>query len=137
MVGEQGQPGVELLPAACKPGSAIPEEGRRFDRTKPQEVYLTGVGRDFYLLALMDLFGLLEVEQPRRPVTPWCPAGVKHVPFGDAVFTLLPSRVRSPPSATISSRRTTRTRRKGRRRCLASGPGSRCSSRISRNGGRT
>ena len=37
----------------------------------------------------MDLFGLVRVEHPDRPVMPWAPAGVEHVPFGDAVFTLL------------------------------------------------
>jgi hypothetical protein len=37
----------------------------------------------------MDLFGLVEVKQPAPPVTRWTPAGVKPVPFGDAVFTAL------------------------------------------------
>jgi hypothetical protein len=31
----------------------------------------------------------MHAEHPRQPVTPWCPACLKHVPFGDAVFTLL------------------------------------------------
>jgi hypothetical protein len=38
-----------------------------------------------YLLALMDLFGLLDVTQPKKPVSPWVPAGVKSTPFGDAL----------------------------------------------------
>ena len=85
----------------------------------------------------MDLFGLVDVEHPRRPVTPWSPAGVKHLPFGDAVFTLL-SPPSSVPSGTKSSRRGGRGRGgRVRRTCLASGPGSRCSSRIFPNGGRT
>jgi hypothetical protein len=37
----------------------------------------------------MDLFGLMEVELPPRPIAPWGPAAISHVPFGDAVFTLL------------------------------------------------
>jgi Plasmid pRiA4b ORF-3-like protein len=40
----------------------------------------------------MDLFGTVEVKHPDRPVMPWCPAGVKHLPFGDALFTLIVSR---------------------------------------------
>jgi len=92
MVGERGSLWGKLLPSCLQAWQSIPENGRRFDLDRPQDVYLAGVYRDFYLLALMDLFGLLEVEQPRRPVTPWSPAGVRHVPFGDAVFTLLLSR---------------------------------------------
>jgi hypothetical protein len=56
-------------------------------------VYLGGIDRAFYQLALMDLFGLLEVEHPGRPVMPWCPAGVKRLPFGNSLFTLLLPRV--------------------------------------------
>ena len=89
MVGERGSIWGDLLLPCLQAWKILPEKGRRFDLKKPQEVYLPGIGRDFYLLALMDLFGLVEVEQPPRPVTPWGPAGVKHVPFGDAVFTLI------------------------------------------------
>jgi hypothetical protein len=44
---------------------------------------------NLYILALMDLFGLFKVEQPRQPITPWLPARVERTPFGDAVLTLL------------------------------------------------
>ena len=54
---------------------SLPERSRRFDTKKPTEVYVPVFYRDFYQLALMDLFGLIEVERPRHPVTPWCPAG--------------------------------------------------------------
>ena len=37
----------------------------------------------------MDLFGLVELIHPARPVTPWIPSGLKQRTFGDAVFTLL------------------------------------------------
>jgi hypothetical protein len=37
----------------------------------------------------MDLFGLVQVEFPRQQVPPWSPAGVRHRPFGDALWTLL------------------------------------------------
>ncbi len=89
MVGERGSVWGDLLPACLQVWKLLPKNGLRFDAEKPREVYLPGVGRDFYLLALTDLFGLVEVEQPPHPVTTWSPAGVKHVPFGDAVFTLL------------------------------------------------
>jgi hypothetical protein len=89
MVGESGSYGGDLLTACLLTWKSLPKEGHRFDAKQPQDVYVYGIGRSFYLLALMDLFGLLEVEQPRRPVTPWSPAGVKHAPFGDAFFTAI------------------------------------------------
>ena len=45
-----------------------------------------------YLVALFDLFGLLEVKFPRQPVQPWSPAGVKVPPFGKAMTTILHER---------------------------------------------
>ena len=65
------------------------EEGEKLDTQRPTEVSIAGFYRDFYQLALMDLFGLVEVELPCHPVKPWCPAGVRRVPFGDAVFSVL------------------------------------------------
>ncbi len=53
------------------------------------EIGLLGFYREFYVLALMDLFGLAEVTHPARQVTPWSPSGLKQSAFGDAVFTLL------------------------------------------------
>jgi hypothetical protein len=89
MVGERGSSWGDLLLPCLQTWKLLPEKGLRFDPEEPREVYLPGVDRNFYLLALMDLFGLLEVEQPPRPVMAWSPAGVKHVPFGDAVFALI------------------------------------------------
>jgi hypothetical protein len=80
---------AKMLGPCVQAWRSIPKTGKRFDTSDPQWVYLNGIDRDFYNLALLDLFGLMRVEQPRRPVAPWCPAGVKHLPFGDAVFTLL------------------------------------------------
>jgi hypothetical protein len=82
-----------FLPSCIQTWQSIPAAGRKFDLRKPQEVHLLGIRRDFYLLALMDLFGLMAVELPARPVMPWAPAVVKHTPFGDAVFSLLTSRI--------------------------------------------
>jgi len=92
MVGERGR-WDRFLPQCWQAWQALPEEGCRFDLKKPQDIYLSGVGREFFLLALMDLFGLVEVERPTRPITPWAPAAVRHVPFGDAIFTLMTTRL--------------------------------------------
>ncbi len=89
MVGEKGRSWDDLRPDCLQTWKEIPEKGRRFDLKKPQYIYCLGIGRKFYLLALMDLFGLMEVELPTRPITPWGPAAIRHVPFGDAIFTLL------------------------------------------------
>jgi hypothetical protein len=93
MVGESGRFSGELLFDCLQAWQWLPAEGQKFDLKRPDDAYLFGVGRNFYLLALIDLFGLLEVEQPRRPVSPWSPASVKHVPFGDAMFTLIATRL--------------------------------------------
>src|SRR5262249_44700085 len=93
MVGERNSGWGDLLLPCLQILGYLPKEGRRFDHEKPQDVYIFGIGRNFYLLALMDLFGLLEVEQPRPPVTTWYPAAIQHVPFGDAMFVLLSSRI--------------------------------------------
>src|SRR3954463_4617407 len=50
----------------------------------------------------MDLFGLVEVENPDRPVMPWCPAAVRHRFFGDAMCALMAIRLRSPWSIFVS-----------------------------------
>jgi hypothetical protein len=89
MVGERGSFGGHQLMPCLQTWKFLPAEGQRFDPEKSRDLYVYGVGRDFYLLALMDLFGLVEVEPPSRPVTPWSPASVSHSPFGDAVFTRL------------------------------------------------
>src|SRR5207245_507779 len=83
-----------LLPCLQAWGD-IPMKGRQFDLDKPMEVFLFGIWRDFYLLALMDLFGLMAVEQARRPVRPWRPAALRHLPFGDALLTLLAQHTHS------------------------------------------
>jgi hypothetical protein len=88
MVGEQGRSGW-FLSECVATWANVPAEGRQFNLRNPQFVYVGGVGRAFYHVALMDMFGLMQVEQPPPEVRPWCPAGLRRVPFGDAVFTLL------------------------------------------------
>ena len=96
MVGERSNLWDRLLPPCMQAWQSLPREGRRFDTKKPQEVYVPGVWCNFYILALTDLFGLLQVDQPPRPVTPWSPAGIRHVLFGDAVFNRLGSQIPYP-----------------------------------------
>ncbi len=99
MVGERGSSWDDELLMSCLQGwKLLPAKGYRIDPQKPREdAYVPGFYRDFYLLALMDLFGLLKIEQPPPPVvTTWKPASIKHVPFGDAVFTLLADARFSP-----------------------------------------
>ena len=93
MVGERSGLWNEFLSKCWHAWQALPEKGRRFDLEKPQDIYVSGVGREFFLLALMDLFGLVVVGRPTRPITPWAPAAVRHVPFGDAMFTLMTTRL--------------------------------------------
>jgi Plasmid pRiA4b ORF-3-like protein len=89
MVGGEGSALSDMLMDCIRTWQSIPIDDRRFDLKHPQHIYVPGVGRDFYKLALMDLFGLVSVKHPPRPIMPWGPAGVERVPFGDAVFTLL------------------------------------------------
>jgi hypothetical protein len=89
MVGERarlvGGSLADLLPT----WRYLPAQGKTYDLSRPQDVYVHSLGRDFYQVALADLFGLLEVEHPAEPVSPWCPTGLKHRPFGDAALTLI------------------------------------------------
>jgi hypothetical protein len=96
MVGNDERPSGRLLWLCMQACQYLAKDGRRFDVSKPHEVYDPAVSRRFYLLALMDLFGLLQVERPRQSPTPWCPAAIFHVPFGDAVCAVLASRTERP-----------------------------------------
>jgi hypothetical protein len=95
MVGEQPDIWAGLLSRCQQFWRSVPDEGIQLDTKNPAWVYLNGISRSFYQLALMDLFGIVQVERPQRPVAPWCPAGIKRLPFGDAVFTLIASRIDS------------------------------------------
>ncbi len=93
MIGEDGHRGSSLLLRCLQAWRDLQGAGRRFDVKTPAYVYAHGVGRDFYLLALMELFGLIKVEQPPRGTTPWVPAALERVPFGDALFSLIVDHV--------------------------------------------
>lgn len=89
MVGDPASSFNDMLWRCLNAWQKIPAKGLKLDLARPQHVHISGIGRDFYKLALMDLFGLVRVDHPSRPVTPWVPAGLGRLPFGDAVFTLL------------------------------------------------
>lgn len=86
MVGESRSSWCTMLTTCLQFWHLLPARGHRIDLKKPGEAHVPGLYGNLYLLALMDLFGLVEVKQPSRPVTPWRPAAIHHVPFGDAVF---------------------------------------------------
>lgn len=67
----------------------LPADGVSFDLARPQQVYAPEVSREFYLLALLDLFGLLSMAHPAVPLAPWCPAALTPTPFGKAMSILL------------------------------------------------
>ncbi len=96
MIGESGGDWGGMLFPALQEWRFRPEKSRLADSNKPPEVYVHGLGGKFYMIALMDLFGLFRVDQPARPVTSWLPAGVHHLPFGDAVFSLMGSQISQP-----------------------------------------
>ncbi len=89
MVGERGGGWSNFLHTCLDCWRSVPKNGYKVNLKPGQYAYLPGIGRDFFHAALLDLFGLMRVEHPRKPVTPWCPAGLKHVQFGDALLTLL------------------------------------------------
>ena len=90
MVGERSHSwGGDSLPDCLQMWHSVPVQGVTFNLEKPQQVFLPGIFRTFYHVALAGLFGLLEVEHPAKAVMPWRLAALKHRPFGDAVFTLL------------------------------------------------
>jgi hypothetical protein len=89
IVGERALSYAEVLLQSLQMWQWLPAKGKRFNLDRPQEAYVPGAYRGYYLLALMDLFGLLKVDHPRRPTQPWCPAAIQHVPFGDALLAVL------------------------------------------------
>ncbi len=89
MAGEGASSWTDFLMKCLQVWRFLPAGGQEFNLDKPQDVYVPVLGREFYQVALFDLFGLLEVEYPRKPVQPWCPAGMKRLPFGDALLSVL------------------------------------------------
>jgi Plasmid pRiA4b ORF-3-like protein len=67
----------------------LPPGGSTANPKYPDDVLPLGFHGSTYLVALADLFGLLEIEQPAVPVSPWCPAAIRHTAFGNAMLKLL------------------------------------------------
>src|SRR5207248_10689832 len=88
MVGEPGgRRGREYVMDCVGAWQFVPAKGYKFDLTHPEDARFDMLGHDSFHLALMDLFGLMEVVFPASPVQPWCAAAVNHRPFGDSVFS--------------------------------------------------
>jgi hypothetical protein len=95
MIGEDGRSWMSLLAGALEKWHSVVQHCQRYETKKRREIYAQGYNYDLYSLALMDLFGLVEVEFPTGPVKPWHPADAKNLPFGDALFSLLLSQPRT------------------------------------------
>jgi hypothetical protein len=96
MIGERGWRGASGLLEAQGVWRAIPAGGSKSaSSSSGRTLSYLFYGR-LHHLALMDLFGLVEVEHARAPVQHWAPARLMHSPFGDAVFTLLDEHFPSP-----------------------------------------
>jgi hypothetical protein len=95
-IGESGSSWDRMLMKCLQKWQNLPPEGFQSDPKNPEGVHVYWIGYDYFVLALMDLFGLLRVDLPRRPVTTWKPAGVRHVLFGDAVCNRLGSQIQQP-----------------------------------------
>ncbi len=90
MIGERGRRFNGSLSTCVLEWERLPARGTRFDLKRPTFVYV--MGRQLYLVAFVDLFGLMEVEHPAFPIQPWVPAALGHTPFGDALFALIRQR---------------------------------------------
>lgn len=86
MVGAWGGAHTAMLTTCFMAWQEVTRKERKFDVSKPEDVYFLSVGRKFYHLALMDLFGLIEVVHPPKPMAQWCPAGLRRTVFGDALL---------------------------------------------------
>ncbi|QEH37522.1 Plasmid pRiA4b ORF-3-like protein [Aquisphaera giovannonii] len=89
MVGEDRRADEGLLLPCLAAWAEFPQAGWSPRKPKPEQSYPFPIYGRWYLLALMDLFGLVEVTQPRGKVERWYPGRVRHTPFGDAVMPLL------------------------------------------------
>ncbi len=92
MIGERGSMlDGAFLPVCAVAWSKIPERGDSFRSDYSRFPYYHGVGGDFYLLALMDLFGLVRLEHAGVGTPEWRSTAIHRTLFGDAFFTLLVS----------------------------------------------
>jgi hypothetical protein len=81
-----------LMAYAVNVWSRVPRAGARLTADERRDK-ITGVDPDRYTLALLDLFGLLRVEQAEPdPAAPWLPGVVRHTPYGDALLIAIARR---------------------------------------------
>lgn len=85
MVGERGR--SNYLLTCVMEWQRLPKKGKQFDLKRPTYVYF--LDRQLYVVAFVDLFGLMKIEHPAFPMKPWVPAAAGHTPFGDAMFELI------------------------------------------------
>lgn len=68
--------------------NSIPDEGLKYSRYEDQN-YLSYIA-EYHNIALLDLFGFLSIQHGHaQPDKGWRIAGVKRLPFGDAMIKLL------------------------------------------------
>jgi len=90
MVGERGAyRDSGLLDECLRIWQGVPARGRSYDLAHPEQALAPGYGRSWYLVALLDLFGLMKMQHPASAVQPWIPERIDHTAFGDALFTLV------------------------------------------------
>jgi hypothetical protein len=85
MVGERGR--ADFLMDYITIWDRVGARGQKLDPGHPYSRY--SLAGELYVVALLDLFGLMRVEYPHEPVHPWLPACVQRAPFGEAVLPLL------------------------------------------------
>ncbi len=97
MVGERGSRWRKGHVFDClQTWGTTPRNGTRFKPEQPYGVFVQGFDQHLYHLALLDLFGLMELEHLNRPIKPWNPGGLRHRPFGDALLTVLAEHYLDP-----------------------------------------
>jgi hypothetical protein len=89
MVGDTSRRWGDDLGDCLRIWSDLPAQASHYTAKYAESGYLPKLGRDLLSAALMDLAGLIEVENHAKPTTPWFPAAVRHSPFGDALLTVL------------------------------------------------
>ncbi len=88
MVGDDKTSASQLTACAEALGSIKPN-GQVFDLKRTKLVFVRGIHRRFFKLALLDLFGLVQVDFFSEPIKSWIPAGIKHRLFGDVLIKTL------------------------------------------------
>jgi hypothetical protein len=91
MVGERGGASGESLMSFFRIWAYYGFEGRTVDLERMQQGFFFQIATNPYQLALMDLFGLVEVKPVRRDDPFWDRGSTRFSPFGNAVLALLVS----------------------------------------------